>query len=493
MTKKERHIYKERLPEKEEDDVLDDKVILKPVVGIFGAISFIVGSIIGTGIFLSPTGVLDGVSGSVGWSLIVWVVCALIAACGAYCFVELGTIFRKSGGEFTFLDEVYGPMVGYVRAWIMFFMGGPVWSSLQCIVIASYVTTPFFGPCTEAPYPAVRLLSICVFMVTLAVNGFSTTLATRFQIFYTIAKNIGLAVIIVSGIVMLCLGETQNFQQPFQAQTEFSFSKLPGAFYAGLFAYSGWSFVIYIIEEVENPRKILPKAMNISLTLVTVVYLLANISYMIVLKPTEILASDAVAATYAVRILHSWSWTVWVFVAISAAGTLNSGVYSRTRMSFVASREGRFPQVLSLIHIRHRTPLVSLLLPIPITLFMLCWANVWFLINFMGFVEVIFQTMAYVIIPYVRWRQPEREIPFKTHISLSLVAIAANVFLMIITIISVPIDCVIGICFIAAAVGVYFIDKKLSSDPEKYSWLTDKINIFVQKLFFSIPQEEKTY
>lgn len=161
MTKQKRPIYKQRIPD-EDNNISEDKVILRPVVGISGSIAFIVGSIIGTGIFLSPTGVLDGVSGSVGWSLVVWVLCALIAVCGAYCYIELGTIFKKSGGDFTFMDEVYGPMVGYVRVWIMFFMGGPTWSAVQCLVVALYITTPVVGDCIEAPYLSVRLLAVCV-------------------------------------------------------------------------------------------------------------------------------------------------------------------------------------------------------------------------------------------------------------------------------------------------------------------------------------------
>lgn len=164
MPRQRKPIYKlQRLPDTDEDNNISDQVVLNPVVGIFGSISFIVGSIIGTGIFLSPTGVLDGVSGSVGWSLLIWVFCAFIAVCGAYCYIELGTIFKKSGGDFTFMDDIYGPMFGYVRVWIMFFMGGPTWSAVQCIVVATYITTPFFGHCNQAPYASVRLLAICVF------------------------------------------------------------------------------------------------------------------------------------------------------------------------------------------------------------------------------------------------------------------------------------------------------------------------------------------
>ncbi|PIK50055.1 putative cystine/glutamate transporter [Apostichopus japonicus] len=200
-------------------------------------------------------------------------------------------------------------------------------------------------------------------VLTLLVNGYSTTLATRFQIFYTIAKTVGLIVIIVSGIVMLFGGHTDNFQHPFQPQEPFSLRKLPQAFYAGSFAYSGWSFLIFVVEEVKHPLKTLPLSMNISLATVTIILLVGKY---ILLNDLDT-AGDTDFRCRSCDIFCTCTW-VLVLDCLGLCSNLscwntNSGVFSRTRMSFAASREGRFPKILSFIHIKHRTPLLAILLP----------------------------------------------------------------------------------------------------------------------------------
>ena len=114
---------------------------------------------IGTGIFIAPSGVLRGTGGSVGWALVVWVLCAIIQFCGALVYAELSLIMHKSGGDFTFLLQAWGPVVGFCRLWITALVN-PVSLAIQTLVTSKYLLTPFFQ-CVEEPLNAVRLFSAC--------------------------------------------------------------------------------------------------------------------------------------------------------------------------------------------------------------------------------------------------------------------------------------------------------------------------------------------
>ncbi|KAJ8046086.1 Large neutral amino acids transporter small subunit 2 [Holothuria leucospilota] len=146
-----------------EDDLSGNRVVLPKILGLIPSISFIFGLIVGTGIFVTPTGVLRGSSGSVGISLIVWVLGAFLSATGAMCLTELTLYFRQSGGNYVFLRSAYGPIVGFLQVWITFFVFSTCSSAIQSIVIVNFLLTPLIGSCSSVPEVGVKLGASCVF------------------------------------------------------------------------------------------------------------------------------------------------------------------------------------------------------------------------------------------------------------------------------------------------------------------------------------------
>lgn len=141
----------------------DSKVYLRRILGLVPCIGFIGGVVIGTGIFVSPTGILRGVNGSVGWAFVVWVLCAILALFGGLCYTELAASFTKSGGEFTYIKEAFGPIPAYLRVWTLFVILSPADMAIQSLTVANYLTTPIVGSCMEVPYWSVRCTAICIF------------------------------------------------------------------------------------------------------------------------------------------------------------------------------------------------------------------------------------------------------------------------------------------------------------------------------------------
>uniref|UniRef100_A0A671LWK3 Solute carrier family 7 member 9 n=1 Tax=Sinocyclocheilus anshuiensis TaxID=1608454 RepID=A0A671LWK3_9TELE len=236
-------------------------------------ICLIVGTMIGSGIFISPKVVLEG-TGAVGPCLCVWAACGLpVHACaGTLCYAELGTMIMKSGGEYPYLMEGFGPVLAYLYSWSTIIMLKPSSFAIIALSCAEYASTSFYPECTPPQVVTKCLAAACILIITV-VNCLSVKLAYRVQNFFTAAKLLIIVIIVVSGIVLLAQGATTSF----------------GAI--GLAFYNGqWSCVV-----ISFLNRNLPLAIIIGIPLVTVCYIFVNIAYLSVLTPIELLQSPAVA------------------------------------------------------------------------------------------------------------------------------------------------------------------------------------------------------
>jgi len=149
----------------------DNLVKLKPKITLVNGITVIVGSIIGSGIFITPKGVLQEVN-SVGLSLIIWIACGLFSMIGAYCYTELGTAIVRSGADYAYIFEAFGPFLAFLRLWVECMIVRPCAAAIVALTFAYYVIEPLFPTCPQ-PELAVRLLAvlaICEF--TLLIDSF---------------------------------------------------------------------------------------------------------------------------------------------------------------------------------------------------------------------------------------------------------------------------------------------------------------------------------
>uniref|UniRef100_A0A8W8JY48 B(0,+)-type amino acid transporter 1 n=1 Tax=Magallana gigas TaxID=29159 RepID=A0A8W8JY48_MAGGI len=267
---------------------------LRRNLGLISGTSVIVGTIIGSGIFISPKGVLQE-TGSVGLSLVVWAAGGMLSLMGALSYAELGTLISKSGAEYHYLMAALGRVVAFLFAWTKVIILTPSSLAIICLTFAEYVMS-LMEFCGEPQIPKKMIAALAI--ITLAiVNSLDTTLAASVQVFFTGAKLIALVIIVTGGLVWLGKGEVVTLQKGFEGSTS-SPSGMALAFYDAMWAYDGWHSLNYITEELKTPYINLPRANVLGVLLVTVIYVLTNISYLAVLGAEGLLNSSAVALNY---------------------------------------------------------------------------------------------------------------------------------------------------------------------------------------------------
>lgn len=224
---------------------------LKREVGLIGAVSFIAGTMIGSGIFISPQYVLATI-GSPGASLVIWTCCGLLAMLGGLSYAELGTVLPESGGEYIYILRTAGKVVAFMFVLSFIVVMRPASATAIALSFGEYIVAPFYDGCTPPAF-VVKIVAAGAILVLTLVNCLNVRLAMQLQVVCMVVKLLGMAVIILGGVVMVFQGRTENFENAFEG-TNAGTSSIGSAFYQGLWSYEGWNTLNYLTEELKHPE-----------------------------------------------------------------------------------------------------------------------------------------------------------------------------------------------------------------------------------------------
>lgn len=418
-------------------------------LSLLDSLSIVVGVTIGGGIFLVPNLIAQELN-SVTMILAVWVFAGVISFFGALACAELGCAIPSTGGQYVFLREAYGPLIGFLCGWTMFVVARTAQVAWMAVTLALYVS--YLTPLSPI---ASKLLGIAAISLFTWINYRGVTAGAIVQNVFTLAKVAGLLVII--GSAFFLTGKTVPAAS---AAGGFSLSSFGVALIASLLAYDGWVQLSFVAGEIRNPQRNIFLALALGSAACIVIYLLANVAYLRVLSISEIAASPHVGATVAERMLGARGGTlVSLIILTSIIGTLNGCFLTSPRIYFAQARDGLFFRKFGEVQPRYQTPafaivaqgiwaVVLLLSGTYETLLDYALFALWLSYGLMvAGVVVLRRTRPDLPRPYRMWGYPVTPVLF----------LAITAWFLVNMIRTRPIPSLAGLLLIAAGIPVYFL------------------------------------
>ncbi|OAF67761.1 Glycoprotein-associated amino acid transporter b0,+AT1 [Intoshia linei] len=429
---------------------------LKRSMGLIDGVSILVGVIVGSGIFISPIGIVLNVK-SAGLSLLIWFICGIICLLGALCYAQLGLMIQKSGGEYSYALELFGEIPAFIIVWTSTIINMPTSNAIMAITFGKYILNTIFPDCQEPSYVSTILAILVVCFIT-AINCYSVKISTGIQNIFLFTKVAALIGIISVGIYAAATSHVSAESFSF-INSDYNLGPMSLAIYSGLFSYSGWNYLNYVTEEIKDPVRNLPLAIIISLIVVTLLYCTVNLAYFVVLSPMEIQNSRAVGVSFIEKLFPKYTWIMTLCVSMSTFGSLNGAILTASRLFFVAARNGHMPIMLSTINISRITPISSLLFVALTSIIMISIGNVNNLINFSIFPITIFYTITVASVIIMKKRKVKSD--FKLSIIIPILFLIIAVYLIVVPLITTPIVTLSALFIMLSGIPIYYIALKI--------------------------------
>lgn len=392
---------------------------LPRVLGASQAIAIVVGTIIGSGIFLIPSEMMRD-TGSSSLVYLAWIAGGMLSLFGAMTYAELGAMLPYAGGEYVYLRGAYGDTTAYLYMWTWFAVAKP--GSIAAIAIGLARTIEFFpafhrlgDSIAGAPMPLYwsQIFAIAVTWLITGLNYLGIKKAGDFQLIFTVLKGILILVVVVFCFAFAS-GSWSNFSTTLPHATG-GFSGFMLAVIATLWAYDGWSDLNMLAGEVRQPGRNLPIALIGGLAIVGALFMATNAAIQYILPATQIAASERPAvAALTVAAGFRGAGLVTIAMAVSILVTLNGTTMSGARVPFAAARDGLFFSPFAHIHPRFQSPSTSLVIQgLLATVLLLFLSRFQQLFELTVFAEWLFYMLAATTVFVYRRKRPDLLRPYK--------------------------------------------------------------------------------
>ena len=401
-------------------------------LGSWASGAIVVGTMIGTGIFLKPAEMArEGRFVSVVFAA--WIAGAILSLFGALSYAELGAAIPESGGEYAYLRRGFGPAWGFLFGWMHSIVGRPASAASIAAGLVRFlsfllpvIATPLFTVHLAIPgltawikpydfaFTWAQPLAVLWLLVMTAVNYAGVRVGGAVQVFLTAIKI--LSVVMVIGVAFFAPAPVSHAPNPLWPRVVDAglFSAFLAALAAALWAYDGWEDLNLVGAEVVDPQRNFPRALVGGVTFVALIYLLFSAACLKVLPFEAVAASPHVASDVVAQVAgNSAAGWVTLAMAISALGSMNSSVLSGARVPYAMARDGIFFKIAAGIHPRYRAPGRALIFQGVLASVMALTGTFEELTNLFIFAGWIFYGLAVVALFRLRRREPEMPRPYR--------------------------------------------------------------------------------
>ncbi len=405
----------------------------KTKIGLHTAISIVVGSIIGSGIFMKPA-TMAAQTGSAALLILVWIAGGVLSLFGALIFAEIGAMFPETGGLYVYLKKMYGRFPAFLYGWAAFTVVNTAAVAAIAFVCASYsnhflqlpglsestvgsvvLHIPFIGDLYPLEAIGIKALAICFVTGLTFLNVVSLSASGKLQLISTLIK-VGAIVLLVSGILFSGNGEVSNlWMKTADAPTGFNLLRGFMAALTGAFvAYDGWQNIGFMGGEIENPQKNLPKSIVLGVLSCIGVYVLVNIAYAYALPADQMALSPLVASDAMAAVLgHASGSVIAALIIVVTFGAINGNIMSTARVTLAMGQDGLFFAGAGREHPRYFTPANALWLQGIWACVLIITGSFDMLADMFIFVTWIFIIIACIGLVRLRKKMPDYPRPFR--------------------------------------------------------------------------------
>ncbi len=436
-------------------------VELKRDLGVWGAAAIVVGTVIGSGIFLVPKKMVLSV-GSAEMVFFVFVFGGLLSLAGALTYAELAAMMPEAGGEYAYLREAYGPFYAFVYGWTQLWVAKS--GSIASLATAFFIYLANFFPGLETTIfssswleiKSGQLLAMGVIAALGFLNYFGVKVGGGVQVGVTILKVALIAMIIGVGLTFGG-GTVANYTTSIPASTG-GIAGFFAALVAALWAYDGWNNVSMVSSEIKNPQRNLPIALIVGTLTVMAIYLGANLAYFYVLPAEVVASSDRVAAEMMRRIWDApGANAVSIAAMISIFAALNGSILSGARVPFAMARDKLFFSSIATVHPKYFTPANSIMLLSVWSMLFVLTGRYDQLFTCVIFASWILYGMATASVLVLRRKRPDLARPYKTlgYPFVPIVFVLVAGALIVSTLLESPRESILGLAIIAIGIPFY--------------------------------------
>ncbi|MEN9572020.1 MAG: hypothetical protein RL172_3251 [Bacteroidota bacterium] len=422
---------------------------MKAKINILTASSIVVANMIGTGVFTSVGFQLSAVQNSYT-ILFLWLAGGLLSLFGAFAYAELGTHFKESGGDYIYLSRVFHPMVGYLSAWAGLTVGFSAPVALAAMAFTKYLSP--FGLNNNV------WLAIGVIVIIGLMHSYTIRHSSRFQNISTIVKVLFILVLIVLGFSI-----GGNSHQAFNFSKSWQTELFKPGFAVSMvyvsFAYTGWNAAAYVVDEINNPRKNLPRALIGSTLFVSVIYVLFQLALLNNATVPQLQGKEEVTFVAFNNLLGSagGKW-VSIFIALQLIATISSYLWVGPRVTWAMANEHHLWKPLAKKN-KHQIPVPAIWAHVAISILLTLTGSFEKVLLYAGFVLQLMASLTVATSLFLK-KQPGNSSfisPFKP--VLQIIFLLFNAGVLIFTFIERPAESLIGLGILALGAVVYFFDK----------------------------------
>jgi basic amino acid/polyamine antiporter, APA family len=429
---------------------------LKRKISIYTASAIVVANLIGTGVFTSVGFQLSSIQNT--WSiLLLWLVGGILALFGAFAYAELGTHFKESGGDYIYLSRVFHPMLGYLSAWAGLTVGFSAPVALAAMAFTKYLAP--FGLQGNV------WLAITIIVLIGLMHSFTIRHSSRLQNYSTIIK-----VLFILCLIFLGFFIPGNFNNAINLDTSWHREILQPGFAVSMvyvaFAYTGWNAAAYVVDEIDNPRKNLPKALIGSTLFVAVVYVFFQLALLKNATALQMQGKEEVTFIAFDNLLGSTGgkW-VSIFIAIQLVATISSYLWVGPRVTWAMARENKLWQPLAKKN-KHGIPVAAVWVHVLISIILTLTGSFEKILLYAGFILQLMASLTVATSLFLKSKKAETfRSPFKP--ILQIIFLIFNAWVLIFTLVDRPVESFIGLGVLLAGGIIYYFDKPVVVTEEE--------------------------